>query len=242
MRIPRIFHHGPLQPQGELELSESAANHVARVLRMREQAALVIFNGEGGEYPARITLLEKRRVLVSLDEYVAREVESPLQLTLAQGISRGERMDYTLQKAVELGSTTIVPLLTEHCVVELKGERLEKRLEHWRGIIIGACEQCGRNRLPELKPVTTLSAWLAKPGEGTRLLLDHRAAGSINSLAADTSFTLLIGPEGGLSPEEQWQAHASGYLGIRLGPRVLRTETAALTALSALQTRFGDLG
>lgn len=242
MRVPRIFHAGRLQPHEALELSESAANHVARVLRMREQAALVIFNGEGGEYQARITHIEKRRVVVSLNEFINRDVESPLRLTLAQGISRGERMDYTLQKAVELGITTIVPLLTEHCVVELKGERLEKRLEHWRGVVIGACEQCGRNRLPELQPVMTLSAWLTKSVEGKRLLLDHRAEGSINTLDPASSFTLLVGPEGGLSPAEQQQAISSGYQGIRLGPRVLRTETAALVALSALQARFGDLG
>jgi len=242
MRIPRIFHPGHLQLHSELELSEGAANHVARVLRMREQSPLIVFNGEGGEYQAQIALIEKRRVVVLLNEFGAREVESPLRVTLAQGISRGERMDYTLQKAVELGITTIVPLLTEHCVVELKGDRLEKRLEHWRGVIIGACEQCGRNRLPELLPVTTLSAWLAHHGDGTKLLLDHRAEKSINALDATSSFTLLIGPEGGLSPAEQQQAFTTGYLGIRLGPRVLRTETAALVALSALQARFGDLG
>lgn len=209
---------------------------------MREQAPLVIFNGEGGEYTAHIVQIEKRRVVVSLGEFLPTDVESPLRITLAQGISRGERMDYTLQKAVELGITTIVPLVTEHCVVELKGERQEKRLEHWRGIITGACEQCGRNKLPELLPVMTLAAWLARPGEGARLLLDHRAAGGINSLAAASSFTLLVGPEGGLSPHEQQQALLSGYQGVRLGPRVLRTETAALVALAALQTRFGDLG
>jgi len=242
MRIPRIFHAGPLRPNEALELSETAANHVARVLRMREQSPLVIFNGEGGEYQAQIVRIEKRQVYVSLGQYVEREVESPLQLTLAQGISRGERMDYTLQKAVELGITTIVPLLTEHCVVDLKGERLEKRLAHWRGIIIGACEQCGRNHLPQLLPVTTLAAWLEASGEGQRLLLDHRATGGVNTLDRASSFSLLIGPEGGLSATEQQQAIASGYQGISLGPRVLRTETAALVALSALQARFGDLG
>lgn len=242
MRVPRIFHAGPLQPHNELELAESTANHVARVLRMREQSPLVIFNGQGGEFHAHIIRIEKRQVVVTLGEFIERDAESPLRITLAQGISRGERMDYTLQKAVELGISTIVPLLTEHCVVELKGERLGKRLEHWRGIIISACEQCGRNRLPELLPVASLSEWLAQPGEGSRLLLDHRAAGSINTLAAATAFTLLIGPEGGLSPAEQQQALTAGYQGVRLGPRVLRTETAALVALSALQARFGDLG
>lgn len=242
MRIPRIYHDAPLTPQQELELSESAANHVARVLRLREQAALVIFNGNGGEYRAHISRIEKRRVLVQLEEYRAQEVESPLHITLAQGISRGERMDYTLQKAVELGISRIVPLLSERCMVELKGERLEKRLAHWRGVIIGACEQCGRNRLPELLPVTPLPEWLARPVEGCGLLLDHRAQGSINTLDTAGAFTLLIGPEGGLSPTEQEQALAAGYQAIRLGPRVLRTETAALVALSALQARFGDLG
>ena len=242
MRVPRIFHAGTLQTHDELELSESAANHVARVLRMREQAPLIIFNGEGGEFQARIAVIEKRRVVVTIDEFIERDIESPLKITLAQGISRGERMDYTLQKAVELGITRIVPLITEHCVVDLKGERQAKRLEHWHGIIIGACEQCGRNQLPELFPITRLDEWLKEANESKRLLLDHRAEGGINKLDAAASYTLLIGPEGGLSPEEQRLAISSGYQGIRLGPRVLRTETAALVALSALQARFGDLG
>ncbi|HEY0634010.1 MAG TPA: 16S rRNA (uracil(1498)-N(3))-methyltransferase [Gammaproteobacteria bacterium] len=242
MRVPRIFHSGTLQAHIELELAESAANHVARVLRMREQAPLIIFNGSGGEYRAHISRIDKRRVVAALDEFIQREVESPLRITLAQGISRGERMDYTLQKAVELGITTIVPLLTEHCVVELKGERLEKRLEHWRGVIIGACEQCGRNRLPELLPVISIEEWLVVAREGVGVMLDHRAPAGINTLPVATSYTLLVGPEGGLSPQEQQQALAAGYLGMRLGPRVLRTETAALVALAALQARFGDLG
>jgi len=242
MRVPRIYHEGTLHPHTELELSENAGNHVARVLRLREQAPLIIFNGNGGEYPAHIVAVEKRRVTVSLQAFVSREVESPLRITLAQGISRGERMDYTLQKAVELGIHRIAPLLTEHCVVELKGERLEKRMEHWRGVIIGACEQCGRNRLPELLPVMTLHEWLKQEGEGKHLLLDHRAEGGIHNLESASSFTLLIGPEGGLSPEEQLNALTSGYQGIRLGPRVLRTETASLVALAALQARFGDIG
>ncbi len=242
MRVPRIYHAGTLQSHTELELSENAANHVARVLRLREQAPLIIFNGEGGEYLAHLSAVEKRRVTVTLEAFVDRDVESPLRLTLAQGISRGERMDYTLQKAIELGISKIVPLVTEHCVVDLKGERLEKRMEHWRGVIIGACEQCGRNRLPDLAPMMTLNEWLTKACEGTGLLLDHRSDGSINTLDAASAFTLLIGPEGGLSPEEQQHALSSGYQGIHLGPRVLRTETAALVALSALQTLFGDIG
>lgn len=242
MRIPRIYFPNPLASGVHIELDESGANHVARVLRLKEGAALTLFNGSGGEFDATLLAVERRRVVVEVGTFAARESESPLQITLAQGISRGERMDYTIQKAVELGVTTIVPLVTERCMVELKGEREEKRLGHWRGIIIGACEQSGRNHIPRLEPITSLASWLERPASGTRLLLDHRAGQSVQTLPTGAEFTLLIGPEGGFAPQEREQALRHDYQGIRLGPRVLRTETAALAALTALQTRFGDLG
>lgn len=241
MRIPRIFHPRPLSPHSRIALDESAARHVAKVLRLGNGATLRLFDGQGGEYPALIEEIGKREVIVALGEHAPIEVESPLMVTLAQGISKGERMDFTVQKAVELGVQRIVPLDTERSVVNLKGERRERKLEHWRGVIISACEQCGRNTLPELLPMQSLASWLETPQAGLPLLLDHRADSRIATLDKPQALTLLIGPEGGLSEKEREQAYAAGYTGLRLGPRVLRTETAALTALAAMQSHWGDL-
>ncbi len=241
MRIPRIFHPQALAEQHRVALDDNAARHVARVLRLNPGAELTLFDGHGGEYPATIVELGKRLVEVELGAQRNVEVESPLQVTLAQGISKGERMDYTIQKAVELGVSQIVPLDTERSVVNLKGDRQEKKQAHWRGVIISACEQCGRNTLPELLPQQTFDSWLQNELNGTGLLLDHRANTSIDSLQVNGAITLLIGPEGGLSEQERERALEAGYQGLRLGPRVLRTETAALTALAALQSHFGDL-
>lgn len=242
MRIPRIFHPALLVANSRIALDGNAARHVGRVLRLLPGDELTLFDGHGGEYPAHIVELDKRELWVACGERRDSDCESPLQLTLAQGVSKGERMDYTIQKAVELGISRIVPVHTERSVVNLKGERLEKRMEHWRGIIVSACEQCGRNTLPELLPLTSLDSWLQQPVNGRALLLDHRATTGISGLELqEASCTLLIGPEGGLSEKEQTMAVAAGYLGIRLGPRVLRTETAALTALAAIQSRWGDL-
>ncbi len=243
MRIPRIYHPAALASSANIELEASAARHVARVLRLREGDELVLFDGHGGEYPAQIVELGKRSVSVACGALRDVDVESPLRVTLAQGVSKGDRMDYTIQKAVELGIARIVPLATSRSVVNLKGDRLEKKMAHWRGVIISACEQCGRNTLPELLPLAKLDSWLAKGSHDSGLLLDHRAEHSIATLPApeQQACTLLIGPEGGLSETEREAAYAAGYRGLRLGPRVLRTETAALTALAALQSRFGDL-
>ena len=241
MRIPRIFHPQALAEKHRVALDDNAARHVARVLRLNPGAELTLFDGHGGEYPATIVELGKRLVEVELGAQRNVEVESPLQVTLAQGISKGERMDYTIQKAVELGVSRIVPLDTERSVVNLKGERQEKKQAHWHGVIISACEQCGRNTLPKLLPQQTFDSWLQNELNGTSLLLDHRANTSIDSLQVNGAITLLIGPEGGLSEQERERALEAGYQGLRLGPRVLRTETAALTALAALQSHFGDL-
>lgn len=241
MRIPRIFHSQALLANSCIVLDDNAGRHVAKVLRLANGAALRLFDGQGGEYSAAIKEVGKREVTVNVGEHSPIEVESPLIVTLAQGISKGERMDFTIQKAVELGVQRIVPLDTEHSVVNLKGDRRDKKLEHWRGVIISACEQCGRNTLPELLPMQSLNSWLEVPQEGTGILLDHRAKGSISTLEKPTAVTLLIGPEGGLSDTERATAYEMGYTGLCLGPRVLRTETAALTALAALQSQWGDL-
>lgn len=240
-RVPRIYHPEPLQLGATLELSDQATQHVARVLRMSEGDALHLFDGQGGEYQAQIRSCDKRHVTVELLSFDSRESESPLVITLAQGVSKGDRMDYTLQKAVELGVSRIVPLDTERSVVNLKGERREKKMAHWQGVLISACEQCGRNRVPELLPWQSLSSWLTEPLSGLGLLLDHRAEQGLYALPETRALTLLIGPEGGLADTEREQAIQRGYQGLRLGPRVLRTETAALTAIAALQARWGDL-
>lgn len=240
-RIPRIYHPEPLQGLHELSLGDQATQHVAKVLRLGVGAQLVLFDGRGGQYQASILAVERREVRVRLLGFEAVEVESPLQITLAQGVSKGERMDFTIQKAVELGVSRIVPLDTERSVVNLKGERRDKKMTHWQGVIASACEQCGRNRLPELLPWQSLSQWLQRGPDGQGLLLDHRAATSLGNLDETRVLTLLIGPEGGLAPVEREQAYQAGYQGLRLGSRVLRTETAALTAIAALQARLGDL-
>ncbi len=242
MRIPRIHCAQPLRVGERIQLVDEAANHVARVLRLREGAPLVLFNGTGGEFDASVTAVARREVVVAVHDQRARECESPLSITLVQAVSRGERMDYTIQKAVELGVSRIVPVLSARSVVSLDEERRGRRMEHWRKIIVGACEQCGRNRLPELLDVRPLAAWLQQPAEGLALVLDHRAEHRLREHELAQAVTLLIGPEGGLAAEEVAAAEAVGYGGLRLGPRVLRTETAAVAALSVLQARWGDLG
>lgn len=241
MRIPRIHHPAPLATGTRVDLGDTAANHLTRVLRMPVGAHVILFNGEGGEYQAIIAAIDKRGVSIEVGAFHDVEREPPLALWLAQGISRGERMDYTIQKGVELGVSRIIPLFTERCTVRLAGDRLEKRLQHWRGVAVAACEQCGRNRIPEIAAALSLDDWLRVPGEGLRLVLDPEAAQSLAQLPAPQGpVILLIGPEGGLSDQELRLAAQSKYWGLRLGPRVLRTETAAVAALSALLARWGD--
>lgn len=241
MRTPRIFHPGPLAEGTEIELPPQPAQHVAKVLRLKAGAPLILFNGEGGQYRAELTQVERRRVTARVDTFEAVEVESPLPITLAQGISKGDRMDYAVQKAVELGAARIQPIFTARSAVELKGDRLEKKLAHWRGVAVAACEQSGRNRLPEIPTPLRLGDWLAQPLEGLGLTLDPRAGRPLAELAPpEGPVTLLIGPEGGLTDQEIHLAEKAGYQGVLLGPRVLRTETAAAAALTAVQLLWGD--
>jgi 16S rRNA (uracil1498-N3)-methyltransferase len=203
-----------------------------------------LFNGEGGEFSATLDNIEKRQATAQIEAFVARDVESCLHITLIQAVSKGERMDYTLQKAVELGVNRIVPVFSKYSVVNLSGERRQKRLDHWQGVIISACEQCGRNRIPAVVEPLELTDWLAgKPAdEGLNIMLDPAAECTLKTLK-DTSagkVALLIGPEGGLSEDEIALAQQAGFTGIILGPRVLRTETAGVAALAALQMLWGD--
>lgn len=243
MRIPRIFVEHALHVGAQIELPAEAANHCLRVLRLKEGAELVLFNGQGGEYAARLAAAGKREARVEVVAFSPREAESPLQITLAQGISKGERMDYTLQKSVELGVARIIPLETERTVVNLRDERADKRVLHWQGVVRSACEQCGRNRLPSIEPIQGYAEWLGAVPAGLKLVLHHRADQGPRALQPDDrGLTLLIGPEGGLSEAEIEQAIAAGFTPVCLGPRVLRTETAAVAAIAALQALWGDLG
>lgn len=244
MRVPRLHLAQPLAPGAEVTLDAGTARHVTRVLRLRAGAELTLFNGDGHEYRARLVADDARSARAQvLADTGAPPTESPLHITLAQGIARGERMDYIVQKAVELGVRDIVPLLTERSVVRLQGARARSRRAHWQRVAIGACEQCGRVCVPEIAPPQTPASWLEATPPGTRWLLDPLApAGCAPGDAAPEHVLLLIGPEGGLSRAEREQAHAAGFRPVRLGPRVLRTETATVAALTALQLMWGDLG
>ncbi len=242
MRAPRIYTPAPLNSGDTIELDDNAFNHTIRVLRLNAGAPLVLFNGHGGEFEAELAGVEKKRAFARIGRHIKRECESPLHITLGQCISRGEKMDYTIQKAVELGVNKIVPLFSERCGVKLTQERLAKKVEHWRGVVISACEQSGRNRVPQVAPPRSLQQWLPAHEGVLKLVLDPASERSLRTLdTPQQDVTLLIGPEGGLTDDEIALAIKHGFTGIQLGPRILRTETAGLTALSAVQQRWGDL-
>ncbi|OKB64316.1 16S rRNA (uracil(1498)-N(3))-methyltransferase [Serratia marcescens] len=243
MRIPRIYHPQPLTDRAEIALSEDAANHVGRVLRMNTGQTLQLFDGSNQVFDAEIVRVDKKNVLVRLGDGRVDDIESPLNLHLGQVISRGEKMEFTIQKSIELGVNVITPLFSERCGVKLDGERLAKKIQQWQKIAIAACEQCGRNRIPEIREAMSLEAWCAEQDGSLKLNLHPRASHSINTLPQPVDrVRLLIGPEGGLSADEIAMTTGHGFTDILLGPRVLRTETTALTAITALQVRFGDLG
>lgn len=248
MRDVRLFTEQPLAPGALVALEPRAAQHATRVLRLAAGDPVTLFNGDGHDHGGRIETLRREQVSVRVTGVGPAEPAAPLAITLGLGISRGERMDLSLQKAVELGVAGIVPLQTGRGVVKLDQERQDKRLGHWRGIVIAACEQSGRRRLPALAPPQALADWLAE-GQPNGLLLDHRAAAALPDLFPDwreipppagTPVTLLIGPEGGLTPTERDLARAQGFTGVRLGPRILRTETAPLAAIAVIQALWGD--
>ena len=243
MRIPRFFTPDPLALGARLSLPKEAAHHAARVLRMAPGAEVELFNGDGYCYRTKILRVDKQEVVVLIEQCIEASRESPLSLTLLQGISSGERMDFTLQKSVELGIAAIQPIQAERSVVKLSGERKEKRVRHWQNIVIAACEQCGRNVVPEVRPVMGLMEWLGMQDSGTelRIHLSPEAAQGLRELEKPAGpVVLAVGPEGGFSEQEHTALSQCGFVGARLGPRVLRTETAALAALAALQICWGD--
>lgn len=241
MRLTRVYVDAPLTAGKRVALQGSAATHITRVLRLRQGDALTLFNGQGGEYAASLAEARGGKVTVAVGEAHPLERESALSLTLAQGVSRGERMDLVVQKATELGVCGLAPVFTERSVVRLSAAQAARKLEHWRAIAVGACEQSGRNRLPQLRAPVPLADFLKAAASGTRLLLSPGAPARIQDLPPPVAaVTVLIGPEGGLSELERESAVAAGFTPVRLGPRVLRTETAAIAALSVLQREFGD--
>lgn len=241
MSAPRFYVPAPVTPGQAMSLPEAAAHHALRVLRLAAGDVVTLFDGHGGEYPARIVTAMRDTVTLSVGTHCDIERESTLCITLAQGISRGERMDYTVQKATELGVVGIVPLATARSEVRLEGERALRRRDHWQSIVTAACAQCGRNRVPPVLPVERMTDWLARPGPATtRLVLDPDASDGLRGITFAAPIVLLVGPEGGLTPDEIAAARTRGYRSVRLGPRILRTETAALAALVALQTQAGD--
>lgn len=235
-----------------VEIGGAVTRHMLQVLRLKVGAPLILFTGDGGEFHAVIRAINKQTVSLEIDEFIERDVESELKISLAQGVSRGERMDYTIQKAVELGVNSIVPLKTQRTVVNLKGDNSNKRVMHWQKIVNSACEQCGRNTIPPVCAVEKYTSWLSgqddslNTDKSIKILLHHCADESFSSLA-DLSpagldqITLLVGPEGGLSDEENDLALSAGFKPVKMGPRILRTETAAIVALSVIQSRWGDL-
>jgi 16S rRNA (uracil1498-N3)-methyltransferase len=242
MSIPRFHVPVPLTVAATLNLPEAAAHHAARVLRLRSGDAITLFNGQGGEYVAHISAIGKHDVTVVIERHDPVERESPLPVTLVQALSSGERMDLTIQKAVELGVSRIVPVESERCVVRLKGERAEKRIAHWQQVVVSACEQCGRNRIPEIRMISPLDVWLAaEKNDALRWVLLPGADTALRDLPRpQMPIELLVGPEGGLTDNETEAARRAGYRPVRLGPRVLRTETAAPALLAAVQALWGD--
>ena len=241
MNQPRFYCREVLSPGAHIDLPEPVARHAVRVLRLPPGAAVVLFDGRGGEYDARIERIERDRVVAALGAWRDVERESGLAVTLIQAVQAGEKMDYTVQKAVELGVSHIVPVDSRRSVTRLSGERAARRVAHWQGVAAAACEQCGRNQVPQLAPLEKLENWLARPANGTlRLILAPDAEQALVDLPPMNNVQMLIGAEGGLDPQEIVAAQQVGFTAVRMGPRILRTETAGLAALAAMQALWGD--
>lgn len=242
-RVPRLYVGERLRPGATLDLPDEAAHRASRVLRLGAGDALTLFDGSGGEYEARVVAIARSRVTVSVGAHYAHECESPLAITLVQGLSSSDKMDFIVQKSVELGVGAIQPVLTGRSIVRLTSDRGKAKLAHWRRVAISACEQCGRNRVPEVRDAIALQVYCAKPEPAPiRLLLSPRGEARLADFAAvaGSAVALAAGPEAGFGSEDESLLIHSGFVPVRLGPRVLRTETAALAALAALNVLRGD--
>jgi len=238
--VPRFYLDTPLRAGGVCTLSEDAAHHAIHVLRLREGEDVTLFNGRGGEYAARIASIQRLKIALDVLQHRALERESPLRVTLVQGVSAGEKMDSTVRKAVELGVAAIQPVLAARSVARPKGERAENRRAHWQKVVIAACEQCGRNSIPEVHPLVPLADY--RPGGAAmRVLLSPLARQPLSKISLQgDDFVVAAGPEAGFTAEEEAALAAAGFVPASLGPRVLRTETAAVAALAALNALRGD--
>lgn len=241
--MPRFYCQQPLSMGAAVTLPETVAHHV-RVLRLAEGEHITLFNGDGGEYTAALVAIEKKHVEAEVKAFSPREAEVPYGITLAQALPESSKMDWIIEKAIELGASSIQPLSAHRCVVRLSAERALKRHEHWQGVIVAASEQCGRNRLARLAPVADFGAWIGQHDMHRRILLSPRAGQSLSDWARHhppQPVTLLIGPEGGLAEAEEKAALAHGVLALSIGPRILRTETAGLAAIAALNAMWGEI-
>lgn len=239
--MPRFYCPLPLAAGLLVDLPEAVAHHL-HVVRQQAGAQLTLFNGDGGQYRATLQEVGKRRASAQVDAFEDVDVELPYAITLAQALPEASKMDWIIEKAVELGIAAIVPLAAQRCVTRLSGERAEKRHAHWQGIIVAACEQSGRNRLATLAPLDDVIKWLARAAPAPRILLSPRGTETLAAWAsarAPHDVTLMVGPEGGFSPAEEDAAQAAGAIALTMGPRVLRTETAALAAAATLQAVWG---
>lgn len=241
--MPRFFCPQPLVTGAIIDLPEAVAHHI-QVVRLAVGEEVTLFNGEGGQYQARLASVAKRSVTAEVLAHDPREAELPYAITLAQALPEASKMDWIIEKAVELGVAGVQPLAAQRCVVRLSSERAEKKLAHWQGIIVSASEQCGRNRLTQLAPLQEFASWSRQPAQATRLLLTPRASVSLADWARQQvpqALTLMVGPEGGFSDAEERAALAAGAIGVSMGPRILRTETAGLMALASLNALWGGM-
>jgi len=238
--MSRIYYPAQLQVDQIVVLNSTTTHRLLHVLRLKTEDKFFLFNNTGHEFQAIITTIKKNHCEVLIEKTTPKNHESPLNLHLGQVLARGEKMDYIIQKATELGASSITPLFSEHCNVQLEGKRLINRLEHWRLTAIAACEQCGRCVLPRVMEAQTLTAWLMLKRPGLCIVLDHCATQRLTSQTFTNEIFLLVGPEGGFSDDELTIAQKHGFIATKLGPRILRTETAALAAISALQALTGD--
>ncbi len=241
MRIPRIFTEQPLAENLKIKLEEKPSQHLSKVLRLQAGAELTLFNGKGGQFSAVIDVIEKKHTIAIINKFQDINRESPLHIHLGIAVSKGDRMDFIMQKATELGVSAISPVFSSRSEVKLKADRADKKLQHWKQITISACEQSGRNIPPVIHPIQKLDEWLNDSKATMKFVLHHRTDQSLNPAAAINDVDLLIGPEGGLSETEINTALDTGFVPLALGPRVLRTETAPLAAITLLQYLWGDI-